>query len=68
MLIKNGTILSPGTKKEWQGDLRIKNGEITELGTLTPDGEEKVLNAGRPLCRPRSCGCPCAFPGSRTDL
>ncbi len=45
MLIKNGTILSPGTKKEWQGDLRIKNGEITELGTLTPDGEEKVLNA-----------------------
>ena len=31
MLIKNGTLLSPGTQEQFQGDLRIQDGKITEI-------------------------------------
>ena len=45
MLIKNGRILSPGDHREWTGDIRLRDGQIAELGDLTPEPNEKVLEA-----------------------
>lgn len=45
MLIKNGTILSPGTGQQLQSDLRIRNGLIQEIGALDPLPEEQVIDA-----------------------
>ena len=37
MLIKNGFLIDPATKKSGNYDIRIKNGIITEIGnTLSP--------------------------------
>lgn len=47
MIIKNGTILSPASGGEFVSDLRIENGVISAIGTLTPlDGEEIIDAAG----------------------
>ncbi|MCC8103821.1 MAG: dihydroorotase [Clostridiales bacterium] len=49
MIIKNGTILSPGTQEAYSADLRITNGLIAGIaspGSLSPDSdEEEVLDA-----------------------
>lgn len=53
MLIKNGTILSPGTNQQYQGDIRIKDGIIAQIGIcshekedpLAADDGEEVLDA-----------------------
>lgn len=50
MLIKNGTLLSPGTQEQFQGDLRIQNGKITEIvvrNISTPIGQEKFSDVSR---------------------
>lgn len=52
MLIKNGTILSPGDGRELQADLRIENGIIQEIGTLTATEGEQVLDASSCIVAP----------------
>lgn len=52
MLIKNGTILSPGDGRELQADLRIENGIIQEIGTLTAAEGEQVLDASSCIVAP----------------
>lgn len=45
MIIKNGTILSPGTGEELHCDVRIANGLISELGRFTAHDGEEVIDA-----------------------
>jgi dihydroorotase len=45
MLIKNGTILSPGTGEQFQADLRIASDQIVELGHLSPKEQEECIDA-----------------------
>ncbi|MDY3249364.1 MAG: amidohydrolase family protein, partial [Candidatus Choladocola sp.] len=45
MLIKNGTILSPGNSSETRADLRICDGIISEIGLLEPEQDEMVIDA-----------------------
>ena len=46
MLIKNGFLIDPATKKSGNYDIRIKNGIITEIGnTLSPAPNEQVTDA-----------------------
>ncbi|MCD8396301.1 MAG: dihydroorotase [Lachnospiraceae bacterium] len=56
MIIKNGTILSPGTQEAYSADLRIADGLITEIarpGSLSPDfDEEEVLDASSCVIAP----------------
>lgn len=52
MLIKNGTILSPADHQEYQADLRICDGIITEIGSLAPLAQETVLDASSCLIAP----------------
>lgn len=52
MLIKNGTILSPGNHSEFQADIRIQNDTITEIGVLTPTDGETVLDAASCMVAP----------------
>lgn len=56
MIIKNGTILSPGTQEEYAADLRIADGLIAEIalpGSLSPDSdEEEVLDASSCVIAP----------------
>lgn len=52
MLIKNGTILSPGDGREIQADLRITEGKIQEIGALTPAEGEQVLDAASCIIAP----------------
>ncbi|MCD7763411.1 MAG: dihydroorotase [Lachnospiraceae bacterium] len=47
MLIKNGTILSPGSREEYRADLRITDGKIAEIAVPgaaldAQDGEEVI--------------------------
>lgn len=44
MLIKNGYMINPATKKEGLADIRVENGIITEIGSLTAAPEEDVLD------------------------
>jgi dihydroorotase len=52
MIIKNGTILSPGSREELCLDLRITNGFISEMGTLAPQEGEEVLDAAGCIVAP----------------
>lgn len=52
MLIKNGTILSPGNGVERKADLRILNNIITEIGTLEPEKNEIVIDASSCIIAP----------------
>lgn len=46
MLIKNGFLIDPATKKSGNYDIRIENGIITEIGnTLLPAPNEQVTDA-----------------------
>lgn len=46
MLIKNGFLIDPATKKSGNYDIRIENGIITEIGnTLSPAPNEQVTDA-----------------------
>ena len=46
MLIKNGFLIDPATKKSGNYDIRIKNGIITEIeNTLSPAPNEQVTDA-----------------------
>lgn len=45
MIIKNGTIVNPRTKEIKKADIRIENSIIREIGFLSPDGQEEVLDA-----------------------
>lgn len=45
MLIKNGTILSPGTHGEERADIRIADGRIAQTGNLSPAEGEQVIDA-----------------------
>ncbi|MCD7715222.1 MAG: dihydroorotase [Lachnospiraceae bacterium] len=56
MLIRNGTILSPGSKEEYRADLRIADGKIAEIaapGTAlnAQDGEE-IIDASSCIVAP----------------
>ena len=45
MLIKNGTIHDAVNREAYEGDVRIKNGKITEIGkNLKPESKEKVYD------------------------
>ena len=44
MLIKNGYLINPATNTEESTDIRVENGIITEMGTLTAAPEEEVLD------------------------
>lgn len=44
MLIKNGFLIDPKTKTEELMDIRVNNGVITELGCLTAQANEEVLD------------------------
>jgi dihydroorotase len=47
MLIKNGTILSPGSGEEFRADIRIEGDRVAKIGTLIPeDGEVWIDAAG----------------------
>jgi len=52
MLIKNGTILSPGSKETLRGDIRIENDRITAVGTLEAQDGETVLDASSCVVAP----------------
>ncbi|MCD8337280.1 MAG: dihydroorotase [Lachnospiraceae bacterium] len=56
MIIKNGTILSPGTQEEYSADLRIADGLIAEIaspGSLSPHpADEEVLDASSCVIAP----------------
>lgn len=52
MLIKNGTILSPGTGQQLQSDLRIRDGLIQEIGALNPLPKEQVIDAAGCIVAP----------------
>lgn len=45
MLIKNGTIFSPADEKIIHADLRIRDGIIEQIGPLSPEEGETVLDA-----------------------
>ncbi len=44
MILKNGFLINPLTKKEGITDIRFEDGIITEIGTLQPKCDEKVLD------------------------
>ena len=44
MLIKHGLFINPATRKEELADIRVENGVITEIGTLTAADSEEVLD------------------------
>lgn len=44
MLIKNGLIMNPRTNEEMTADIRIVDGIIKEIGTITPEASEEVLD------------------------
>lgn len=52
MLIKNGTILSPGNRQEFHGDIRIENEHIQEIGTLNALPKETVIDASGCIVAP----------------
>ncbi len=52
MLIKDGTVYSPGNDTILQTDLRIRNGIISEIGTLEPQENELVLDASSCIVAP----------------
>ncbi|MCD7817717.1 MAG: dihydroorotase [Lachnospiraceae bacterium] len=56
MLIKNGTLLSPGTGEEYQADLKIANDKIIKIGvpgSLTCDSsDETVIDASSCIVAP----------------
>ena len=44
MLIKNGLIMNPRTNETLHGDIRVADGIIKEIGTLTAEVNEEVLD------------------------
>ena len=44
MLIKNGYLINPATNWEGNADLRVEEGMITEIGTLSPYEQEEVMD------------------------
>lgn len=52
MIIKNGTILSPGTGEELHCDIRIVEGIISETGSLTVLDGEEMIDAGGCIIAP----------------
>ena len=44
MLIKNGLIMNPRTNETLNADIRVLDGVIKEIGTLTAEANEKVLD------------------------
>lgn len=52
MIIKNGTILSPATQEELHGDIRIEDGMIRQLGNLTPQDGEEIIDASGCIVAP----------------
>lgn len=44
MILKNGFVINPLTKEEGIKDIRIENGQICEMGTLSPAEGETVLD------------------------
>ncbi|MCD7743920.1 MAG: dihydroorotase [Lachnospiraceae bacterium] len=56
MIIKNGTILSPGTGEQYQADLRIADGRITEIGAYgsfsVENEKEEVIDASSCVVAP----------------
>lgn len=52
MLIKNGTILSPGDNRQFQADLRIENGHVQAIGSLTAFENEQVIDASSCIVAP----------------
>ncbi len=45
MLIKNGHLIDPASGREYMTDIRLQNGHIREIGSLTADWREDVLDA-----------------------
>ena len=44
MLIKNGLIMNPRTNESLHADIRVINGIIKEIGTLTAEADEQILD------------------------
>ena len=52
MLIKNGTLVSPGTNEIYRADLRTEGAFIKEIGHLAPLPDEEVLDASACVIAP----------------
>lgn len=52
MLIKNGFMINPATKEEKKADIRIKDGRILEIGNLSPQEEEEILDISNMIIAP----------------
>lgn len=52
LLIKNGRLVDPKTGSDRRGDIRIKDGKIWEIGELSPEAGEQVLDAGGRVVAP----------------
>lgn len=52
MLIKNGTIFSPLNNQEQIADIRIENGKIQQIGTLTALPDEQIIDASSCIIAP----------------
>lgn len=52
MLIQHALLVSPGDQKQQRGDLRIQDGKLSEIGTLTPLPGEQVLDASSLVAAP----------------
>lgn len=52
MLIKNGTIFSPGNNQEFSCDIRIEDQHIQEMGSLTATPGETVIDAAGCIIAP----------------
>ncbi len=51
MLIRNGHLIDPASGLDQTGDLRLENGRIAGIGSLTPEDGEEVLDAtGKVVC------------------
>lgn len=52
MLLKNGYFINPQTKEEGIKDIRIQNGIISEIGLLTANDNEEILDLSNLIIAP----------------
>ena len=45
LLIKNGRIIDPANKVDEVGDVLVRDGKIAEVGKISADGAEQIINA-----------------------
>ena len=63
ILIRKGRVVDPVTGRDEVLDVLLDGNTICKTGKDLQAGEAEILDGGS-----RTDGCPCAFPGSGTDL